>query len=192
MRLRLLQAGACLLAALLTSSCGTSSGPTVHPEDVVLKASLRPSDVTACFPEVQWVLEVELGRTKDVPLHAGERAYMFEVNVFNGERPLSPDDAGEACGEGRGDFGPHLTIGNDGRTYPPAVRAARASGDLPATYPDTQTSASGFIYTGDEFPVKVRYYLNESQPPQKMAVIYSHYEVRRGKDYSWTKTVYAE
>ncbi len=175
----------------LTIGCGKVSGPTVTQDDIVLRASLHPSDLSACLPEVQWVLEVELGRAREVPLHAGERAYMYEVNVFDGERPLSPHAAGGGCDE-RGQFGPQFSLGNDGRTYAPAVRAAHQSGDLPKDYPETLSSASGFTYLGDEFPVKVRYYLKEALPPEKIAVIYSHYEKRRGRDYSWTKTVYAE
>lgn len=182
----------CATVTALVAGCGPVSGPSVSPDDVVLKASTRPSDVTTCFPDVKWILEVELGLSRAVPLYVGEEQYMYEVSVFDGQRPLTPNGIGEGCADSGALGAHHVSIGNDGRTYPLAVRAAHRSGDLPETYPETRSDAAGFTYLGSEFPVKVRYYLKDSQLPRKIAVVYSHYENRSGKDYSWTKTVYAE
>lgn len=186
--------GAVVWATLtfLIAGCGSAKGPSVRPKDVELRASIRPSDVTACFPDVQWILEVELDRTRAVPLYVGEDQYMYEVDAFDGQRPLTPSGIGDGCDTQKGIGATQVAIGNDGRTFQLAVRAAHESGDLPATYLETRSDAAGFTYLGSEFPVKVRYYLNDIHLPSKIAVIYAHYETHMGKDYSWTKTIYAE
>jgi hypothetical protein len=179
--------------AILLAGCASISGPTVTPEDVLLTATIRPADDTVCLPEVRWVLEVELDRSRAVPLILWDHEeYMSEVNAFNGERPLQVS-VGDGCANGHQDSYKGLSLGNDGRTYTLAARTAHRTGDLPEdTWPDTKSSASGFFYSGNEFPIKVRYYLDGTEPPsRRIAVIYAHYEKRFGRDLSWTKTIYA-
>lgn len=178
-----------LLAAVWLPGCAAGNGPSVRPEDVVLKAKLIPSDVFACAPDVTWIVEVELDHLGPGPLQAGERAYLSEVNVFDGQGPLQPSDTGVGC-DTAGD--PEISFGNDGRTYTLAVQAAMKSGDLPTTYDVLKSSASGFTYLGTEFPVKVRYYISASSPPETIAVVYAHHEKSFGTDRSWTKIVYAD
>jgi hypothetical protein len=179
-----------LVAAAWVTGCAlTAGGPSVRPEDVALTAKVVPSDVAACAPDVTWIVEVELVHLQPGPLHAGERKYMSEVNVFDGLGPVQPYDTGVGCNMGEADQ--QISFGNDGRTYTQAVRAAIQSGDLPPDYDELTSSASGFTYGGTDFPVKVRFYLMDSRLPEKIAVVYAHYEKGFAKDLSWTKIIYA-
>lgn len=179
------------VAAAWFAGCTPARGPSVRPEDVAMKARVIPSDVGACDPDVTWIVEVELSHLRPGPLEVGERDYMHEINVFDGQGPLQPMDTGHGCNTGAS-AGSQVSFGNDGRTYTPAVLAAIKAGDLPADYPVNRSSASGFTYLGTEFPVKVRYYLKQDPPPEKIAVVYAHYEKRLGQDHSWTKIIYAD
>lgn len=183
-----------LVLAGSLAGCSVPSQPRVQPQDVMLKADVKPGAALACAPDARWMLEVELNRSTNLPLYAGEREYMYAVHVFDGQHPLSPDDYGEGCEDNKVDFGAaHIALVNDGRIYAHAVQTARDSGDLPTTFSDTKSEGAGFTYTGRDFPVKIRYYFSDTEPPtRKFAVVYVHYENRRGQDLSWTKTVYAE
>lgn len=169
--------------------------PTLHPQDVILQAQIKPADASVRVPGTKWVLEVSLGRLTSLPLFDPNRRYRYFVYAFDGQHPMSPNDesvsllgAEEAAGSA--DF----VFGGDGPTAVAAIRAAKLKGGLPHDYPENLSEGAAFAYLGSNFPIRVRYYLKGGCPPNSpFVVVLSYYEdgPAGGQSAMWTSVAVA-
>ncbi|HWI61036.1 MAG TPA: hypothetical protein VNT75_04295, partial [Symbiobacteriaceae bacterium] len=165
-------------------------GPAIRPEeidlDVVLRApgmgeNLQPGQADA------WTLEIQLDKGTARPL--GSHQVLPYVEGFS----LFPWDffqgltLGHKGGSPVGEAGFH--IGQDSRFRAPTGSALRAAGF--SISPARLETARGFMYTGQQFPARVRFYLKgDGAPrPEQTVVVFTYRQIWLGRDLSWTKVV---
>lgn len=177
--------------------------PTISPQDVELKGQLREANLSPGpkFPGEEgkngYAVEISLDKKVDKPLFNSKHEYLYTVYVYVEGLPIASwdfykglDKEGEP--EGKEDY----SIGGDSRTAKLANLKLKELLGLDYNKEKEfmfQGKTDGFTYTGNSFPAKIRFYIltnnNTLLDTHKLFLIYSHYEIKWGKNLSWVKIV---
>jgi len=145
-------------------------------------------------------VEIELNKQTEKPLYK-EDQYLYDVYLFADSyiTPLWDYLKGENNGTLVGGEG--FYIGTDGKTLVPAIKRLKDL-EILSKESDFINNIMGFSYIGYDFPTKIRFYISnmkmvenlrkevDTAPnPQNSYLVYSHHEVKWGKDLSWVKIV---
>ncbi|SEG53694.1 hypothetical protein [Paenibacillus sp. UNC499MF] len=181
--------------------------PTLAPEDIKLRARVvpaaeKPAEVpsqASAAAAYATVVEVELESTGGKALNQEGYSYKVYPYVQNGTVAAwepAPDSLA------KGQKTESYAFGADNVTMPRALEMIeRLTGA--STNEDEAKKAGmsgGFVYTGETFPAKVRYYAKDAEAATgagsgtdpkdgRTYILFSYHEKKWGKDVSWVKAV---
>ncbi|MFS0840467.1 hypothetical protein [Paenibacillus sp. 1P03SA] len=181
--------------------------PTLAPEDVKLRARIvpaaeKPAEVpsqASAAAAYATVIEVELESTGGKALNQEGYSYKVYPYVQNGTVAAwepAPDSLA------KGQKPESYAFGADNVTMPRALEMIeRLTGASTNEEEAKKAGMSGaFVYTGEAFPAKVRYYAKDAEAgtgagagtdPKdgRTYILFSYHEKKWGKDVSWVKAV---
>ena len=179
--------------------------PTLAPEDVKLRARIVPaaekpaevpSQASAAYATV---VEVELESTGGKALKQEGYSYKVYPYVQNGTVAAwepAPDSLA------KGQKTESYAFGADNVTMPRALEMIERLTGASTNEEEAKKAgmSGGFVYTGETFPAKVRYYAKDSEAATgagsgtdpkdgRTYILFSYHEKKWGKDVSWVKAV---
>lgn len=189
-----------LLILLILPGYRFSLSPTIQPNDVLINGDIKsrlllPSQER--FIEGDYVIDVSLNKKTKKALSDDNKGYISDICVYTeGIHNIGWDFYKGLDKQGYLVGGEGFQFGINGRTLQVAADELRRLGILTSNS-EEQTNivfnnSVGFSYSGNKFPGNVRlHFANNTGSPEgkKAFLIYSHYEVKWGKDLSWAKVI---
>ncbi|WP_405081646.1 hypothetical protein ACI48J_03260 [Paenibacillus chitinolyticus] len=173
--------------------------PTLAPEDIKLRARVvpaaeKPAEVpsqASAAAAYATVVEVELESAGGQALKQEGYSYKVYPYVQNGT-VAAWEPAPDALGKGQKPES--YAFGPDAVTMPRALEMIERLTGASTNEEEAKKAgmSGGFVYTGETFPAKVRYYAKEAGTDAtdgRTYILFSYHEKKWGKDVSWVKAV---